>query len=339
MFFFHNRARRRTALGVFAVGGAAILALSSCSAQGTPDGAAGGESGPGERTVVYVQGVTGNPFFTSVTCGAQEAAEAAGIDFSFQGGKDYSPEAQTPVLNAVSASAPDGIIISPMAGDAMVPALKQAKEAGIELVFVDSTASDADLAASFVSSDNEEGGSFAADKVAGLIGGTGKVLILGATPGISTTDARVTGFEKRIEEEYPDIELVETQYSGSTPSGATQKLSGALAADPDIAAVFAVSTQEVEGAVVAIEQADRTGDLTLVGFDTSDPIVEGIEAGSVAGVVVQKPLDMGTIAMEQMIKALDGEETEAVINTDYVFLDQDSLDDDAVSKYIYRTSC
>ncbi|WP_053207725.1 ABC transporter substrate-binding protein [Jiangella muralis] len=316
--------------------GALVLFLAAC---GDDDGGGATAEGDGGYEVVYVQGVTGNPFFTSVTCGAEAAATDLGVDFDYQGGKDYSAEAQTPILQAVIAQQPDGIIVSPMAGEAMMPTLTEAQSAGIELVFVDTTASDQSLAASFVASDNVEGGRFAAEQTAELVGGSGKVLVLGATPGISTTDARVEGFVETMESEYPDIEVLETQYSGSTPAGATDKLSAVLSANPDLAAVFAVSTQEVEGAIVALEQADAVGTVQLVGFDTSDPIVEAIEAGSVQGVVVQKPLDMGRQAMEQMVKALDGEATEAQIETDYVFLTAATLEDEDVTQYIYRNEC
>jgi ribose transport system substrate-binding protein len=292
-----------------------------------------------DYNIVYVQGVTGNPFFTSLTCGARrEAVRLGNVKFDYQGGQNYSPEAQTPVLNAVIAKRPDAIIISPMAGQAMVQPLSQAKEAGIILVFADTTAADASLAVSEVASDNTEGGRLAAERLAALLNGKGKVLIEGAIPGISTADERLHGFEVEIER-YPDISLIGVQYSQSDPGKATSQISAMLAAHPDLAGIFAVSTQEVEGAATALINAGKQGEVKLVGFDTSPPILEHVQAGVVQGLVVQEPAEMGKIAMQQAVAALSGRSTTPSIKTPVVFLTRDNMRDRGIAEFVYKTTC
>jgi len=320
---------------VLVTGGAMVaLALAGCSAASSP----AATSGKAAKSVVYVQGVSGNAFFTSVTCGAQAEAKAEGVNFSFQGGADYSPQAQTPILNGVIAKHPDGIVISPMAGAAMVPPLSQAKQAGIKMVFVDSTAADSSLAQSFVSSDNVAGGALAAQKVVAQLGGKGTVIVMGATPGISTTDARQKGFETEIAKS-PGITLLPTQFSESTPATATAKLSAVIAAHPELNAVFAVSTQEVEGVAVAVKSAGLSGKLGIIGFDTSDPILADVQSGLVTGLVVQEPLSMGKIAMQQMVKSMNGKSTTPVVHTPFVYLTKDNMNDSSINQFIYKTSC
>jgi len=310
------------------------LALTGCAATSSPSAT----SAKTAKSVVYVQGISGNAFFTSVTCGAQAEAKAEGVTFSFQGGADYSPQSQTPILNAVIAKHPDGIIISPMAGVAMVPPLSQAKQASIKVVFVDSTAADSSLAESFVSSDNTAGGALAAQKVVAELGGKGTVMVMGATPGISTTDARQKGFEAEIAKS-AGITLLPTQFSESTPATATAKLSAVIAAHPELNAVFAVSTQEVEGVAVAVKTAGLSGKLGIIGFDTSDPILADVQSGLVTGLVVQEPLSMGKIAMQQMVKSMNGQSTTPVVNTPFVYLTKDNMNDPSINKFIYKTSC
>ena len=311
---------------------------------GLPEGrgapAPSGTAAPDRKyRIVYVQGVTGNPFFTSLTCGAQAEAESLGtVDFTYQGGQNYTPEAQTRVLNAVIARRPDAIIISPMAGQAMVPPLTQAKQAGITLVFADTTAADASLAASFVASDNTEGGRFAANYLARLLNGQGKVLIESCAAGISTCDERLKGFGEEMKN-YPGIEPIATQYSQADPSKATSHVSAVLSAHPDLAGVFAVSTQEVEGAAIALTQAGKQGAIKLVGFDTSPPILEHLRNGVVHGLVVQEPAKMGSIAMQQAVAALSGRPTIPVITTHFVLLTRDNMNDPGVAKFIYKTTC
>lgn len=323
-------------LKVAAAIAAVAFTTTACSSGATAASDAGSASG--QLKVVYVQGQTGNAFFTSVTCGAQAEASAEGVDFTSQGGQTYSPQSQTPVLNAIIAQRPSGIIISPMAGQAMVPPLTQAKQSGTKLVFVDSTAADASLAASFVTSDNTAGGALAAQKIAAMLHDTGTAMVMGATPGISTTDARQKGFEQEMKN-HQGITLLPTQFSESTPATATSKMGAVIAAHPDLNAVFAVSTQEVEGVSTAVKSASLQGKVNIVGFDTSAPIIADVQSGLVQGLVVQEPLEMGKIAMQQMVKTLHGQPAESVIHTPFVFLTKDNMNDPNVNKFIYKTSC
>jgi ribose transport system substrate-binding protein len=183
-------------------------------------------------SVIYVQGQTGNPFFTSVTCGAMAEAKKLHVDFSAQGGQQYSPTSQTPVLNAVIAKHPDGILISPMVGPAMVSPLTEAKNAGIKIVYVD-TASEPGLAMSFVASDNKAGGALAAGKLAELMGDKGTVMLESAIPGISSTDARRDGFVDEIKK-HPGINYIGVQYSQGDPAKATSEINAILSAHADL---------------------------------------------------------------------------------------------------------
>ena len=288
-------------------------------------------------SVVYVQGQTGNPFFTSVTCGAMDEAKKLGVEFSAQGGQQYSPTSQTPVLNAVIARHPDGIMISPMVGPAMVAPLMQAKDAGIKIVYVDTAAADASLALSFVASDNEAGGRLAAEKLADLLGGKGVVMLESSIPGISSTDARNKGFEAEIKK-HPGIRYVGVQFSQGDPAKATSQISSMLAAHPDLNGIFAVSTQEVEGAAAALSQSGKQG-IKVVGFDTAPPILTDIEQGIIQGVVVQEPMTMGATALQQLVDGLNGKPTTPVIHTPFVFLTKANMKDPSISQFIYKTSC
>ncbi|WP_328460215.1 ABC transporter substrate-binding protein [Streptomyces sp. NBC_00448] len=315
----------------------ALVALTAgCSSSGST--AAGGSGGSKHYKMVYVQGMAGNPFFTSLTCGAQAEAKAKGVSFDAQGGKDYSPESQTPVLNAVIAQHPDAILISPMAGEAMVPALTQAKAQGIKLVFADSKAADDSLAVSEIASDNHAGGVLAAKTLATEIGGKGKVLVMGAKPGISTTDARQQGFVEEMKN-HPGITVLDPQYSESQPATATAKFSAVLAANSDLAGVFAVSTQEVEGVATGVQSAGATGRVKVVGFDTSAPIMDDVSKGVVQDVVVQEPLQIGKDAVDQALAALQGKATTTSIATPYVVLTKANMATPEIAKYVYKSSC
>jgi ribose transport system substrate-binding protein len=79
--------------------------------------------------ITYIQGVTGNPFYTSVACGGADAAKRLGAQFDSQGPQQYQPQLQMRVLDAVIASQPDGILFTADDPVAMTPSCRPRRSA------------------------------------------------------------------------------------------------------------------------------------------------------------------------------------------------------------------
>ena len=77
----------------------------------------------------------GNGFFDAANKGAQEAAkELGGVELIYTGPTKATAEAQIEVINSLIAQKVDAIAISANDADALVPALKKAKDRGITVV-------------------------------------------------------------------------------------------------------------------------------------------------------------------------------------------------------------
>src|SRR4051812_4873064 len=74
--------------------------------------AAGSGASGAKYKVIYIPGLTGNPFYSTVACGAKSVAGKLGVNFSVQGAPTFAVTAQTPVVEAVTSSKPDAIMIS-----------------------------------------------------------------------------------------------------------------------------------------------------------------------------------------------------------------------------------
>jgi len=217
--------RRRWLFGLVAL----ALTLAAC---GGDEGGGGGGAGGAERQykLTLIQGVKGDQFYITMQCGAQEAAQAAGATLDVTAPDEFDASLQTPVVRAVVAKKPDAILVAPTDTKAMIPPLTQAKQAGIKLVFVDTTTENgAELAESEIASDNLEGGREAARTLAKLTGEKGAVLVINVKPGISTTDARAKGFEEEIKKT-PGLKYIGQEYSNDKPEIAASKATAALAA-------------------------------------------------------------------------------------------------------------
>lgn len=297
-----------------------------------------GAASAADKKVVYIQGLTGNPFYTTVTCGAAEQAKKLSVTFSAQGPAQFDAAMQTRVLNAVIASHPDAIMISVDSEVAMVPPLMQAKAQGIKLVTIDGDAENKDLAVTNIQSDNVKGGMLAAEQMSQLIGGKGEVMALNNAPGADTAGQRLEGFKEGLKK-YPGMTFLGVQYSSNQTAKAASLVSSTVAAHPDLAGVFTVTTNNTEGAVTGLREAQRTGKVKVVGFDTSDPIVDDIRKGFIDADVVQFPYGIGAEGLKSAVDALDGKPVQRQITTPFVLATPKNIDSAEVQHYVYKTRC
>ena len=326
-----------------------VLLLAACGGEAATDtstqepveGAAQSEGGSGGEAydIVLVPGVIGDEFYVSMECGAREAAEELGVSLDVQGAEEFDPTLQTPVLEAVIASQPDAILIAPTDVTAMQAPIQQAVDAGITVVLVDTTLDDPSIAVSAIASDNAEGGRMAADALAEQIDEQGVVMVINVNPGISTTDQRQQGFEEAIAQ-YQIIEYIGTEFSEIEPARAAEIVAATLAAEPDLNGIFGTNLFSAEGAATGVRNAGPEGeDIRIVGFDAGPAQIDQLEQGQVQALIVQKPLEIGRMGVEQAVAALNGEQTEAQITTDFVTATADNLNDPEIEPFLYRSSC
>lgn len=290
--------------------------------------------------VVYIPGLTGDPFYISVDCGARDAAKArGGIDYSYQGAPNYSPAEQIPMLQTVAGTKPDVIMISQTDPQALIPPLKQAQDDGIKVIFIDGRVADPSIGLANLQSNNITAGSELAQRLVQAMGGKGKVLVITNFPGVVVTDQRIKGFLDAIKQ-MPGVEALDVQYVENDTARAAAAVNASLAAHPDLKGVIGITTGNTIGAATAVRQLRQEGTaVALVGFDSSDAIVEAVRDGTIAAQVIQGPYQMGQIGIDLAGQVVSGKTVEQEIKTPYVIATKDNISSPDVQKFVYRTSC
>jgi len=77
----------------------------------------------------------------------------------------------------------------------------------------------------------------------------------------------------------------------------------------------------------------------IVGFDAGPDQVEALEAGTVQALIAQQPGTIGEDGVEQALAAIDGEPTEAEIQTGFTIITADNLDSPESQAAVYKASC
>ena len=301
-------------------------------------GLAQGAAAKAPYKITYIMGLTGNPFYATVACGGGDQAKQMGATFDAQGPAQYQPALQMRVLDAVIASKPDGIMFTADDPVAMTPTLLQAKAMGIKIISIDGDLKDMSVAVSNIQSDNILGGKQAAIALAKAIGDKGKVLALENSPAAAVAQQRLQGFVDEIKL-HPGITYLGVQFSNNQTAKAAGIVTATIAANPDLAGIFTITTNNTEGAATGVREAGGVGKIKIVGFDTSDPIVEDIRQGIVTADVVQYPYRVGQLGVEMMVHALDGQTVEREVHTPFVIATKDNIDSPDVQKFVYKMKC
>jgi ribose transport system substrate-binding protein len=300
---------------------------------------AGAGAKPGSTyKVVYIPGLTGNPFYSTVACGAQSVAKSLNVDFSVQGAPTFAVTAQTPVVQAVTASHPNAIMISNDDPKAMIAPLLAAQKAGIKIVNIDGDLAEKSVGVTNIQSDNTLGGKLAGQALGKLIHGKGTVVIIDNAPGYPISEQRRDGFLDAMKK-FPGIKVLPVQYSNNSPATAASIVTSTAAAHSDFAGVYTVETNNTEGAITGVRDAHLGGKVKIVGYDTSDPIVAGIENGTVSADIVQYPYGEGQLGLESAVKAIQGKSVPREQTQPFVVATPSNIHTAKVQKFIYKTSC
>jgi len=330
---------RRTACVAVTVS-AVLLAAGACGKSSSGGSSSGGGSGDlSSKTVQLIVGVKDDPFYITMICVAQEEAKKQGVKFSSNGSAQWDVSQQRPIIDSVAATKPAALLISPVDSDALSPDLKQMQSAGTKVVLVDTTVSDNAIGVSRISSDNEAGGKTAADALAKEMGDKGSAIVISVKPGVSTTDARIKGFQDQIKAAHPSITLLPVQYDNDDPAKAAQILQSTVAAHPDLAGVFADNVKTAEGVAAGVNQAGKKGAIKISAFDAGPQQVQDLKSGTVQVLIAQDPGNIGVQGVQQAVAAIQGKSVQASIGTTLVAITASNMNDPNVSKYFYKGSC
>jgi len=264
-------------------------------------------------TIALVMKTLNNPFFIDMQKGAEGAGSKLGINLIVQAAeREVDVEKQMQIVENLIQRKVDAVCVTPSGSKEIVPAIVKANRAGIPILVVDTRVDAATLeeagghAATFIGSDNVEGGRIAAEYLVKRLEGEGKVAILEGIPGHETGDARLSGFHQVVDQ-IPGIEIVASQTANWERDQGFNVFQNILQSHPGVQALFTCSDLMALGAIEAIAAAGRTGDLIVVGFDALPEAKEAILQGTMAGSVAQHPSEMGKLAIENAYRLLNGQ--------------------------------
>ena len=326
---------RRPGLGAVALAAVAAGGIAASSAAGAT------HARPASKySVVYIPGLTGNPFYSTVACGASVEAKRLGVSFSVQGAPTFAVNAQTPIVNAVVQRHPTAIMISNDDPKAMIPPLLKAQAAGIKVINIDGDLAEKSIGITNIQSNNTIGGREAGQEMVKLTHGkAGTVLIEDNAPGYPISEQRRNGLISYLKKHDPKVKILPIAYTNNEVATAASDVRAAATAHSDLIGVYTVETNNTQGALTGLNAAHLTGKVKLIGYDTSAPIVAGIKSGAVSADIVQYPYGEGMLGLKDAVLAAQGKSVPREQSQPFVVATKANVNTAKVQQFIYKTSC
>lgn len=288
----------------------AMMVLAACSMEGpgteTEEETGSSTESDGEYIIGFSISTLNNPFFVTLSEGAEAKASELGADISVVDAQNDAAKQASDIEDLIQQDV-DLIMINPVDSEAVATAVESANSADIPVITVDRSVEGGEVV-SHIASDNVAGGAMAGEYLLSLVGEGAQVAELQGIPGASATRERGEGFNNVAQE---SLDVVAQQTANFDRAEGLTVMENILQSHPDIVGVFAHNDEMALGALEAIEAAGK--DIEVVGFDATEDAVQAVEEGRLAGTVAQKPELIGETGVETAVQFLDGEEVEASI--------------------------
>jgi ribose transport system substrate-binding protein len=144
----------------------------------------------------------------------------------------------------------------------------------------------------FVGTDNFRAGTESGKRMADILKGQGKVIIIGI-PGQLNVDERVRGVNDALKK-YPGIKVVHTIDDKGDPRSANDQISTLVGSGnkEKIDGIICLEASGGSGAAEALHRLDLTGKVPIVAFDKDPETLEFIQNGAINATIAQKPYVM-----------------------------------------------
>lgn len=223
----------------------------------------------------------------------------------------------------------DVIIIWPTNGQAVVPAIRQAKNAGIPVVVTNSNIAEAgqQYIASFSGPNNIKQGAYAAEMMCDQLGGKGQIVQITGQPGYTTAIERQKGFEDRLPEVCPDVTIMDTQPGDWNREKSQRVMESFLTKFDDIDGVYAADDNMGVGALNAAKSEGRADQIVFIGATNFSVGYEAMARGEYHGSVYQSPAEDARNALKIAIEVAKGSDVEKTSYFDTPKITQANMDE------------
>ncbi len=270
-----------------------------------------------------------HPWFDEVYKGAQAQAEILSRELGVEIAVDYMPPPiadvveQNAILEKAAMNRPSGIAVDPVDAIGHLTAITHIRANGIPVLLFDSPSPDAGITS--VGNNFARQGTIAAERLAKLVGGSGKVAVMQGYPTAPNHKERYDA-QMAVLGKYPGITIVEGGVDNDDIETAREQASAVLELHPDLSGYLCCDASGPIGIATAIKNAGKAGKVMVVSMDGIKPILDAIKEGVIESSAATIPRMQGSMSVLMLWQASLGVQMPQAIDTGIDLITQKNVD-------------
>lgn len=269
-----------------------------------------------------------NEYWRTLGEGYANIAKANDIEFVYQAAANEGDQlGQLSIAETLITQGFDALLFSPQTDANLMPAYEAAIAANIPVLNVNDAV--IPTVAHYVGNVQKDNGVRVAKWFVDNSSG-GKVAVIEGQPGVFAAGQRTAGFTETIEAA-DGLDVV-----ASVPANWSRELAFNAAANilqqhPDLIGFYANNDGMALGVVEAVKAAGLQEQVAVFGTDGVSDAYASIRSGDLTGTVDSFPTLTGEIAMEVVLRLLDGQDLPRVVATPQALITKDNVEDYATT--------
>lgn len=263
-------------------------------------------------------------FWAVVEMGAQAASKEFNVDIDFDGPDDEKDiDGQIAMVKQAINDKADAIVLAASDYVQLVAVAEKAKAANIPVIIIDSNIQSNNMD-SFIGTDNFDAGKKLGESLIDKVGDKCEVAIMSFVKGAATANQREAGFLNAIST-FPGIEVVETAYCNSDEALAKQLTMDIVENNPSLSAVVCLNAYGTVGTAWGIDELGQTGQISIIGFDSTPEEISYLEKDIIQSLVIQNPFNMGYLGVKYAFNAINNDKIPENVNTGSEVIDKENM--------------
>jgi ribose transport system substrate-binding protein len=273
---------------------------------------------------IVLKSTLGQPmdFWDVVDLGVQEAAREFGVEVNSSGPRfEREIDRQISIMDRIIQEQPPVVILAASDYRGLVPSVERAQELGVPIITFDSGI-DSSIPKSFIATDNIQAGRKAGAEMARLIDGHDRkqIAIVSHIRETATAIER----EEGVRDALAGYDVIGTWFIDVDMQKA-YRTTLELLENPELGGIVALNEVASLGVADAINERQAQGDVLVVGFDNAIRELAYLEEGVIQATVVQRPYNMGYLAVKTAVEYLNGKRVESFIDTGSVLITRENM--------------
>ncbi|NRB02935.1 MAG: sugar ABC transporter substrate-binding protein [Rhodobacteraceae bacterium] len=264
-----------------------------------------------ETSVCLITKTDTNPFFVKMKEGAEAKAAELGMTLkSFAGKIDGDHETQVQAIETCILDGASGILLTASDTSSIVPAVQQARDAGLLVIALDTPLSPIDAADSTFATDNFLAGELIGKWAAGTVGDTSSakigmmnINVSQPTVGVLRNQGFLQGFGIDLADpakwgDETDARIVNNEVTNANEEGGRKSMENLLTMDAGTNVLYTINEPAAAGAYETLKDFGKTDDVIVVSVDGGCPGVQAVADGELGATSQQYPLLMAALGVE-----------------------------------------